>query len=170
MPNNGKKSPSFPRSRESMRRLSNHLPMPRLLHTLLSGIILSTRTLSRSRALLPSPAGGRGAGGEGARKSADSTSSLNTAHSDCLMRQLQMSWQAPSSPSSRSAPHELACKPIRLQRRKACFAKPRFRPACGRREKPLRGLAGNPPPSNEARAGGESRNQYPAVTRIPNLQ
>jgi len=38
------------------------------------------------------------------------------------------------TPGPRSAPHGMACKPCRLQRRKACFAKPRFRPAGGRRE------------------------------------
>jgi hypothetical protein len=39
------------------------------------------------------------------------------------------------TPTPRSAPHGLASKPIRLQRRKACFAKPLFRPASGRGER-----------------------------------
>jgi hypothetical protein len=84
--------------------------------------------------ILPSPAGGRGAGGEGVRKS----TFINKFTQSCLFRsphaQASDVLAAALIPSPRSAPHGLACKPNRLQRRKACFAKPRLRPACGRRE------------------------------------
>jgi hypothetical protein len=58
-------SPSFPRRRKSTRRLCIDLITDFRLRAQLSGIIFLTKALLRFHALLPSPARGRRAGGEG---------------------------------------------------------------------------------------------------------